>query len=106
MINVASVKLFKQIIMTKEPKPIYQLFKRGQIDTINTHCVSKYYTKIKPKLADTQGFFVYKVTEIWNNLPPDFHNLSKALFNKRIQMYAIHHYASNSLHKDGGYITI
>ena len=53
MINVASVKLFRQIIMTKEPKPIYQLFKPGQINTINTHCVSKYYTKIKLILADT-----------------------------------------------------
>ena len=103
MINIVSVKLFRQIIRTREPTPIYQLFQPGQI---NTHCVSKYYTKIKPKLADTRGFFVHKVTEIWNNLPPEFHNLGDVLFNKRIKIYAIKDYASDKLHRDGGYVTI
>ena len=106
MINVASVKLFRQIILTKEPIPLYNLFKHGQINNVNTRCISKYYAKFKPILADTKGFFVHKVTEIWNSLPPKLHNISNELFNKRIKTYTIKKCSHDKLHRDGRYIII
>ena len=106
MINVASVKLFRHIIMTKEPIPLYNLFKNGQINTVNTRSVSKYYPKFKPLLADTRGFFVNKVTEIWNSLPTNLHNISNKVFFKRIRTHAIKNFSNDKLHRDGGYSII
>ena len=106
MINVASVKLFRLIILTKEPIPLYNLFKHRQINTVNTRSISKYYPKFKPLLADTRVFFVNKVTEIWNSLPPELHNISNDLFTKRIRTHAIKNFSHDKLHKDGRYTII
>ena len=106
MINVASVKLFRHIILTKEPIPLYNLFKHGQINNVNTRSISKYYPKFKPLLADTKGFFVNKVTEIWNSLPHELHNISNDLFTKRIRTHAIKNFSHDKLHKEGGYTII
>ena len=83
MINIASIKLFRHIIMTQEPKLLYNLFKLGHNKNVNTHCISKYYPKIKPKLANTRGFFVNKMTEVWHNLPINLYNISLKLFDKK-----------------------
>ena len=82
LINVASVKLFRQIVMKHCPKLLFNLLKTGQNHNVNTRTVIKYYPKIKPLLSDTWGFFVNKICEIYNSLPIHFHYLKTDSFGK------------------------
>ena len=61
---------------------------------------------LNPFCADTRGFFVHKVREIWNNFPPELHNISYELFSKKIKIYPIRNIESDKLHRDGRYVIV
>ena len=106
LINIASVKLFRHIILTSKPQPLYVLVKKGQNNKVNTRTVNKYYPKNNPKTSELKNFFINKMCEIWNSLPLGLHNLSNKNFDLKIKKYARNNFNSKKLHKEGGYITI
>ena len=82
MINVASIKLFRPIVLMQEPKSLFNLLIIGP-KNVNT-CTFKYYPKVKPMLVDIQGLFVNKMNEVWNNLQTNLHNISLNIFDTKI----------------------
>ena len=106
-VNFVSLKMYRQIIITKYPKPLYNLLKPGQNNINNTREIIKYYPKILPKLSVTKDSFVFKMSEIYNSLPQDIiKTTNNTKFNNILKVYIKQRFSSNRLHKLEGYITI
>ena len=81
MISSASLKLLNNIIINKEPKAIYDLFK------INRRSVVDINLKYTPKTKYYENFFLCKELKIYNNLPKNLKGLTNSKFKKSIKEY-------------------
>ena len=63
IIKCASIKLVNNILCTKTPKVLFDLYKVGRRSTVNT------VTIYKPKTKKTESFFLYKGLSQLNQLP-------------------------------------
>ena len=73
MIIIQGLNLLHKIKRTQEPESLYEMFNNP---TRPIRCETKLYTKYTPKTNQMRKFLIYKITDLYNNLDPDFHNMT------------------------------
>ena len=81
MIMNASLNFIHSIVINKNPKSIYNLFKNAE----NRRTIVAINTSYYPKSKVLKNFFMYKALKIYNNLPSSLRGLSQIKFKKTMQ---------------------
>ena len=98
MIMCQELLILHKIQLTNEPQTLNEIFIQQKENTrTTTKTNTKLYTKYTPKTKMMKNSLIYKITQIYNNLDPDFHNMKGKKFKNDIKYNIQHTYTLNRI---------